>query len=307
MESTPTFAAVAAQWIEAKRQLVKHSSFCAYLLTLNIHLLPLFGDSTEVSEREAQKLVIDKLSAGQSRRSVKNILATLKSIIHYGEKHCGFPGEKWDIAFPTETAKRQLPVLSLSHQRKLMRHITAAPTAHNIGILIALSTGMRIGEVCALQWKNVNLQTRTISVCQTLSRIYNIETKATEQIIATPKTGSSNREIPIGKELYTALRAMKANAIAEEFVVGNSSTPKEPRTYREYFSRLLRRLGIPSIVFHGLRHTFATRCIECMCDYKTVSVILGHSNVATTMNLYVHPNRDQKKRCIDRLSKFVDI
>ena len=307
MESTTTFAAVAAQWIEAKRQLVKHSSLCAYLLTLNIHLLPLFGDSTSVSEPQAQKLVIDKLTSGLSRKSVKNILATLKAIIHYGEKHCGFPGEKWEIAFPTETTKSQLPVLSLANQRKLMRHITASPTAHNIGILISLSTGMRIGEVCALQWKNVNLQTRTITVCQTLSRIYNIETKATEQIIATPKTKSSNREIPIGKELNAALRTIKGKVKDDYFVVGNSSTPKEPRTYREYLSRLLRRLGIPHIVFHGLRHTFATRCIECMCDYKTVSVILGHSNVATTMNLYVHPNQDQKKRCIDRLSRYVEI
>ncbi len=307
MESTTTFAAVAAQWIEAKRQLVKHSSLCAYLLTLNIHLLPLFGDSTSVSEPQAQKLVIDKLTSGLSRKSVKNILATLKAIIHYGEKHCGFPGEKWEIAFPTETTKSQLPVLSLANQRKLMRHITASPTAHNIGILISLSTGMRIGEVCALQWENVNLQTRTITVCQTLSRIYNIETKATEQIIATPKTKSSNREIPIGKELNAALRTIKGKVKDDYFVVGNSSTPKEPRTYREYLSRLLRRLGIPHIVFHGLRHTFATRCIECMCDYKTVSVILGHSNVATTMNLYVHPNQDQKKRCIDRLSRYVEI
>lgn len=165
---------------------------------------------------------------------------------------------------------------------------------------------MRIGEICALQWKNVDLTHRTIMVSQTLSRIYNIETKATEQIIATPKTKSSNREIPIGRELYAALRSIKGNATSAHFVVGNASSPKEPRTYREYFSRLLRRLGIPHIVFHGLRHTFATRCIECMCDYKTVSVILGHSNVATTMNLYVHPNKDQKKRCIDRLSKFLE-
>ncbi len=306
MESTPTFAAVAAKWIEYKRQFVKHSSLCAYNLILNIHLLPLFSKSTAVSELEAQNLVINKLTSGMSRRSVKNIVATLKAIIRYGEKHYGFPGEKWEIAFPTETAKVRLPVLTLAHHRKLMRHITTSPTSQNIGILLSLTTGMRIGEICALQWMNVDLKQRTITVSKTLSRIYNIETKNTEQIIATPKTKSSNREIPIGRELYDALRSVKGKAAPEDFVVGNASTPKEPRTYREYFSRLLRRLKIPHIVFHGLRHTFATRCIECMCDYKTVSVILGHSNVATTMNLYVHPSQNQKKRCIDRLSKFLE-
>jgi len=90
-------------------------------------------------------------------------------------------------------------------------------------------------------------------------------------------------------------------------VVGTSTQSKEPRSYRDYFGRLLKRLDIPHLVFHGLRHTFATRCIESQCDYKTVSVILGHSNVATTLNLYVHPNLNQKKRCIDRMSNFLGI
>lgn len=91
------------------------------------------------------------------------------------------------------------------------------------------------------------------------------------------------------------------------FVVGTSSTAQEPRVYRDYFNRLLKKLEIPKMVFHGLRHTFATRCIESQCDYKTVSAILGHSNIATTLNLYVHPNLNQKKKCIDRMSKFLDI
>lgn len=301
-----TFSIVAGQWIESKRTLVKHSSLCAYLLTLNIHLLPLFGDSCVVTESDAQKLVIDKLASGLSRKSVKNILATLKAVVHFGERHLGFPGEKWEIGFPTDTERKKLPVLALSNHRKLMRHLSGHPSPQNIGVLLALCTGMRIGEVCALQWSDVNLQNRTITVCHTLSRIYNIESRSTEQILASPKTKSSNREIPIGKELYKALRCINVNTTEDMFVVGNRYAPKEPRTYREYFSRLLRRLGIPHIVFHGLRHTFATRCIECLCDYKTVSVILGHSNVATTMNLYVHPNNDQKRRCIDRLSRFID-
>ena len=84
-----------------------------------------------------------------------------------------------------------------------------------------------------------------------------------------------------------------------------AENPKEPRTYREYFNRLLKRLNIPPIVFHGLRQTFATRCIESQCDYKTLSVILGHSNVATTLNLYVHPDIRQKRRCIERMNKFL--
>lgn len=301
-----TFSAVAAEWIEAKRQLVKHSSVCNYNLIVNNHLLPLFGEATMVTESDGQKMVLDKLASGMSRKSVKDILATLKAIIRYGEKHCGFPGGRWEIAFPTDTARPRLPVLALAHHRKLLRHLTGGPTSQNIGVLLSLTTGMRIGEVCGLRWRDVDLRHRTITVSRTVSSVYNVDIKATEKIIATPKTRSSNREIPIGRELYAALRSIKGSATPEHFVCGNSTAPKEPRTYREYFYRLLRRLGIPHIVFHGLRHTFATRCIECMCDYKTVSAILGHSNVATTMNLYVHPSQDQKKRAVDRLSRFID-
>lgn len=87
------------------------------------------------------------------------------------------------------------------------------------------------------------------------------------------------------------------------FVLTNSDKPTEPRTYRNYYKRLLNQLGIPPLKFHGLRHSFATRCIESNCDYKTVSVLLGHSNISTTLNLYVHPNMDQKKKCVEQMLK----
>ena len=96
---------------------------------------------------------------------------------------------------------------------------------------------------------------------------------------------------------------MKKVVKDEYFILTNDTKPTEPRTYRNYYKRLLNKLGIPDIKFHGLRHSFATRCIEANSDYKTVSVILGHSNISTTLNLYVHPNKEQKKKCIDKMLK----
>lgn len=300
---TKLFKEVAVQWIEAKRKLVKHSTFCAYNLILHTHLLPLLGDNAETSEAEAQKMVIDKLNAGLARKTVRDILATLKAIVKYGAKHYGWSPISWEIEFPTETTAKELPVLTMANQRKLMKHISESPTAQNIGIMMALCTGMRIGEVCALKWADVDMQSRIIIVKGTIGRIYDYEKKATERLLTSPKTRTSNREIPICRELLAALRTIRKTTPNALYVVGCGETAKEPRTYRDYFARLLTRLNIPKIVFHGLRHTFATRCIECQCDYKTVSTILGHSNVSTTLNLYVHPNIDQKKRCIDKFSK----
>lgn len=306
MEPLLTFDSFAALWLDEKKKLVKNSTYCAYLLAVKTHLLPEFSSKTEVEEDAARQFVYSKLSSGLSRKTVHDILAILQAIMKFAAKHNGRPAPEWDIAFPTNTECKPLPVLSLSDQRKLLKHISAAPTSKNIGILLSLCTGMRIGEACALRWSDINLTNHTITVSHTAARIYNADNHKTERLVSSPKTRNSNREIPISSMLYEALRVIKKSA-KNNFVVSDNKVATDPRTYRDYFSRLLKRLGIPRIVFHGLRHTFATRCIESGCDYKTVSVILGHSNISTTLNLYVHPNMEQKKKCINRMTKSLNL
>ena len=304
MNKKKTFQDVSKIWCDAKRPIVKHSTMCAYLLTLQTHLLPWFGTMETIAECDVQQFVIDKCASGLARKTVRDMVAVLKSIVKYGNKHGIFHFEEWEIEYPTDTENKLLPTLSLNHQRILMNHLIEQPTQQNIGVLLALCTGMRIGEVCALQWEDVDFTQRIITVRHTVGRIYNCELKTTERIHTSPKTKNSCREIPISKQLFQSLKTVRKQS-QSPYVVGTSTQSKEPRSYRDYFSRLLKRLNIPHLVFHGLRHTFATRCIESQCDYKTVSVILGHSNVATTLNLYVHPTLSQKKKCIDRMSKFL--
>lgn len=289
MNKKKTFQDVSKIWCDAKRPIVKHSTMCAYLLTLQTHLLPWFGTMETIAECDVQQFVIDKCASGLARKTVRDMVAVLKSIVKYGNKHGIFHFEEWEIEYPTDTENKLLPTLSLNHQRILMNHLIEQPTQQNIGVLLALCTGMRIGEVCALQWEDVDFTQRIITVRHTVGRIYNCELKTTERIHTSPKTKNSCREIPISKQLFQSLKTVRKQS-QSPYVVGTSTQSKEPRSYRDYFSRLLKRLNIPHLVFHGLRHTFATRCIESQCDYKTVSVILGHSNVATTLNLYVHPN-----------------
>ena len=306
MNLQKTFYDVSELWCEAKRPIVKHSTMCAYLLTLQTHLLPRFGTMEIITENDVQQFVIDKCTSGLARKTVRDMVAVLKSIIKYGNKHGIFQLGEWEIEYPSYTGNRSLPTLSLNHQRILMRHLIEQPTPQNIGILLALCTGMIIGDVCSLNWVDVDFSQQTVTVKHTISRIYNCELKSTEKVQSSPKTKNSCREIPMSKQLFQALKTVKKQS-PSPYVVGTSVQSKEPRSYRDYFNRLLNQLDIPHLVFHGLRHTFATRCIESQCDYKTVSAILGHSNVATTLNLYVHPNLNQKKRCIDRMSNFVGI
>ncbi len=198
-----------------------------------------------------------------------------------------------------------MEVLTVANQKRLLAYVRENFNFRNLGILICLSTGMRIGEVCALTWQDIDLAKRVINISKTIERIYIIDgdSRHTELITSTPKTQNSRREVPLSTELYKLLVPLLKVVNRSFYILTNDSRPTEPRTYRNYYTHLLKQLGIPVIKFHGLRHSFATRCIESNCDYKTVSVILGHANIGTTLNLYVHPNLEQKQKCINRMFK----
>ena len=302
MEKT-NFQQIAQLWRQEKSELVKRSTMSAYSLILENHLLPSFGRMMRLPEKSVQAFVLQKIKSGLSPKSVKDALFVLKMVTRYGEKKGMMPHQDWNIRFPTEQTAKALPVMSLEHQKKLMRHLLNHFTFRNLGIFICLHTGLRIGEICAMQWQDINLERGVITVRKTIERIYIVERKHTELIVSTPKTPTSNRDIPISKELRRVLAPLMNFADPDFYVLTNQAMPTEPRTYRTYYKKLLESLQIPFIRFHGLRHSFATRCIESQCDYKTVSVLLGHADIATTLNLYVHPDMEQKQRCIDRMSK----
>jgi integrase len=292
-------------WKIDKKQYVKKSSFSAYILLIENHILPTFGESYMVEESEVQRFVIKKFEDGLSHKTIKDILIVLKMILKFGAKRKIFEYVPFDIQFPTERERNDIEVLSRSDQKKIMNYIQDHFTFKNLGVYICLSAGIRIGEICALSWEDIDTDNAIISIRKTIQRIYLIEDgeRRTELIIDTPKTKNSNREIPISKDLLKILKPFKKVVNPTFFVLTNDLKPTEPRTYRSYYKNFMNELNMPDIKFHGLRHSFATRCIESNCDYKTVSVLLGHSNISTTLNLYVHPNMEQKKRAIEQMFK----
>ena len=275
------------------------------MLILENHLLPSFGDYESLSEKLVQEFVLQKLENGLCVKTVKDILIVLKMVMKFGVKNEWMNYCEWDIKYPTSETNKNLEVLTIAHHKKILDFIKENFTFRNLGIYISLTTGLRIGEICGLKWSDIDVCNETITVRRTIERIYIIEgdCKHTELVINTPKTKNSCREIPINKELLTMVKPLKKVVNNEFYVLTNEEKPTEPRTYRNYYHRLMKRLEIPRLKYHGLRHSFATRCIESNCDYKTVSVLLGHANITTTLNLYVHPNMEQKKRCITKMLK----
>ena len=290
-------------WENDKKLYVKKSTYSAYLLLIENHINPYFADKEQITEENVQKFVLTELRKGLSQKSIKDIIIVLKMILKFAVKQKLLAYNEIEIKFPTVGEKTDLEVLNKNDHKKIINYLQENFTFKNLGIYICLSTGMRIGEICGLLWSDIDVENGIIKVRRTVQRIYVIdgETRHTEILIDTPKTKNSIRDIPMTTELYKIIKPLKKVVNNDFYVITNEAKPTEPRTYRNYYERLIKRLGIPKLKFHGLRHSFATRCIESKCDYKTVSVILGHSNISTTLNLYVHPNMEQKKKCIDQM------
>lgn len=303
MNSQKQISEMVALWKADKKQYVKKSTFAAYVLLTENHLLSAFGDKHKLDEAEVQAFVLQKLEQGLSPKTVKDILIVLKMVLKFAAKNKWLEYQPFAIQYPTQRERQHLEVLSRTNQKKVMHYVQEHFTFRNLGIYICLCAGMRIGEICALSWEDIDTDNGIIHVRKTLQRIYVIEDgkRKTELILDSPKTKNSIREIPMNQDLLKLLKPLRKIMNTSFFVLTNDAKPTEPRTYRSYYKSLMQHLELPQLKFHGLRHSFATRCIESKCDYKTVSVLLGHSNISTTLNLYVHPNMEQKKKAIDQM------
>jgi len=197
----------------------------------------------------------------------------------------------------------EMRVLSKDEQAVLVKHLHKNAGAVSLGILLSLYTGIRLGELCALRWENLNLREKTVSIRATLQRIPNLSGNGakTKVTVTPPKSKRSMRDIPLPDFLAALLEPIAANPQAY-LLTGKQWRFMEPRTMQYHFSRYVAACGIEGANFHCLRHTFATRCIELGFDVKTLSEILGHSNVNITLNRYVHSSFDLKRENMAKLS-----
>ena len=172
---------------------------------------------------------------------------------------------------------------------------------------MCLYTGLRIGELCALRWKDIDLNNKCYRIENTVQRVKNIDKDAkskTKLIISIPKTPSSKRIVPIPNFLIPILRKYKKDD--NIFVFSDKEIPRDPRTFESYFERLLKKCNIENKNFHSLRHTFATRSLEAGMDIKTLSEILGHSSYRITMDIYVHSSFELKKDSLNELASYLN-
>lgn len=302
-------------WLKYKKNYIKESTYATYLNIVYNHLIPDLGNINlkDITHNMLQDYILTKLKTGKvesndglSEKTVKDIMMVLKGSLKYAMNEGVMSLINLDFTYPKSQHKKRIYIFTKRQQKKITEYAIENLNPVNIGILLSLYSGIRIGELCALKWSDIDFKNHIIHINKTLQRIYikNNENKVNSKIIiSTPKTISSNRDIPINKELADIIKPFKTNN--NYYVLTNSLECTEPRGYRKHFYTMLRRLKlkIKTITFHSLRHTFATNCISLGIDYKTVSELLGHSDISITLNLYVHPNLSQKQKCINSVWK----
>ena len=205
------------------------------------------------------------------------------------------------IKLPKQKNK-EVVVFGKNEQKAIEKYIESSDNPNDIGILICLYTGIRIGELCALEWKNIDLKRGVISIQQTLYRAKSDKgKKKTEIVIALPKSDTSVRDIPLPKFLTAKLKAIEHGG---GFLINRKGKFIEPTVYARRYKAILKEIGVRDVKFHTTRHTFATRALEIGMDIKTLSEILGHASPTVTLNIYAHSLPEHKAKEMDRLGKM---
>lgn len=302
------FSELAAQWILSVSHGVKESTLAHYRYTLERYLLPVFGSDrlSDLDEQRLEQGMLEVISPKSGNHkplgasSARECLSILRRICKYAA-HLRLMRPVEILVKLPQFERVQTKPLSVQEQACLRDFVLEHPTTRKAGLLLQMQLGLRIGEVCGLQWGDFDLSAGVLTIRRTVSRIY-CRDGHTKVLIQTPKTRSSGREIPIPQELFTLLQRLHGGASEETwFLSGNAEKPVEPRCYRKSVQLYLRQAAVRKVHPHTLRHTFATTCLQAGCDIKTLSELLGHADPNITLRRYVHSNMNRKRRELERV------
>ncbi len=292
------FCTLVEEWLEEVSQNRKYSTYIKYKKLYLCHIQQLFS-SDKLSRMSNSRIQAQLATLEVSDSTRQSVLAAIKQTLRYVEKQYGYPMP----AITASTLQKRtttVEIMNRTEQARLIQFLHNDMNISKAGIYLCLFTGLRLGEICSLKWDDIDQERGLLRVNRTVQRIESRKGSAKTALMETPpKSAFSKREIPIPDTLLELLTEFWQEG--QEYVL-QKNKPMEPRTYQNHFKKYLKGINAPSYNFHILRHTFATNCIDSGMDVKSLSEILGHSNVQITLNRYVHPSMDTKRRYINALS-----
>ena len=308
-----TVQAVMEMWLSLRAADVKDSSYQRYKMLIDKHILPLIGgirlNALTVSILSGFVSTLLKSGrtdgrGGLSAKTVGSILCIVRSALRLAGKNYAVNVNLFDVRTPTPQA-RPVETFSEAECSILTKRVLDAPDLSGAAYLLSLNCGLRIGEICGLKWEDIDFGKRELVVKRTVLRIKT--GSRTTVVVQTPKTESSARVIPLTAEMLLLLSRLKNTRSNGAFILSCCARPLEPRTLQYRFRIFLKRIGLKYRNYHTLRHTFATRSIGKGFDVKTLSELLGHKDVRTTMQLYMHPTMVDKRRMIEAVSSMLPL
>lgn len=298
-KSFKTVSQITSQWLETVKVRCKPSTYYTYESICRIYITPYIGkyriDTVDTSDIAA---ILEKEE--RSSETKKLILCVIKMIFK-------FSGEGTKMNFSSlspKTVPKEVEVFTKQEQKILTNFLLSGDDKCRLGVYLCLCTGLRLGELCALRRCDISFDENILSVKGTMQRIpsENSQTK-TEIVISKPKTSSSDRVIPLPLAVVEVIKEQYYPLSQECFLLSGEEKPILPRTLENRFKFYLKSSGINETNFHTLRHTFATRCVENGMDIRTLSEILGHSNVGITLQRYVHPSLESKRESMEKAAE----
>lgn len=285
-------------WLKSAKIRCKKSTYSNYQYMVNARIVSKFAKvkKKNITSEMVDSYTTDLLNQGLLPKTVKDIVVVIKQILNLA-------GIKLDVSLP-KIPKKEIQIFKIEEQVILERFLLDNINTTTLGIYFCLYTGLRIGELCALKWENIDIKNKKVKINKTITRIKNPSMNSdvkTVVVMDEPKSSSSIREIPIPDFIIPILRKISKDVIPTDFFVTGNGSFVETRTYFNRYKKILGKINLSNYNFHALRHTFATRCVEKGFDPKTLSEILGHSSVKITLERYVHPNYENKVKMMNQL------
>ncbi len=305
-------AALFENWLtEGLYGRLKPSTYESYFRCTHKYILPYFRQMENAHlTKEVILRFIKRINANTNLSETyrKKILSIFKtSLGDISKKHHELVHLLQYITLPKASSQKENPVFSVKEQRSIEHVVYHSKNKQVLGILLCFYSGIRIGELCALKWGDIDLEAGVMLISRTVCRIQNFEesTPKTYLHVGSPKSQASLRKIPLPAFLIQRLKEDNISTVNERhYILSGTEEPFDPRAYQRIYKKVLVSSGVPDRKFHAIRHTFATRALELGVDIKTLSEILGHSNINITLNIYAHSLMEQKRIAIEKFNKM---